>query len=340
MHPSIHYAAFGGRTDVAVRRNGQTSSWSGEPVPGQMTARGFDVRDYPSEGTQAFDALPTSELIERLATCGLEVPPGLPEAILRRSDATDGLIQLVRLARYWYETGPGEGWAPIHALHLLAAGRRPEGLDVLLDVLRFHAHDLGDWLTEVVPSWLVAFGPAVVPRLESMLRDETLDPFVRMVVASGLVAHARSEARLAPGIKDLLLEVAIDTPNRLVSGSLAVDLVEFRDPSLKGNLRTLFVIGKVPKEEMDWEEVEEIYAGTVEPILVEIEDPMEHFRPENLRRLREVQEGDRRFERWFSKWTFRDSTGGPRRPKRPTVGRNDSCPCGSGKKFKRCHGER
>jgi preprotein translocase subunit SecA len=32
---------------------------------------------------------------------------------------------------------------------------------------------------------------------------------------------------------------------------------------------------------------------------------------------------------------------GPRKPiinKQPKVGRNDVCPCGSGKKYKRCHG--
>ena len=32
---------------------------------------------------------------------------------------------------------------------------------------------------------------------------------------------------------------------------------------------------------------------------------------------------------------FGDQTGGPAEP---TVGRNDPCPCGSGKKYKKCHG--
>jgi preprotein translocase subunit SecA len=33
------------------------------------------------------------------------------------------------------------------------------------------------------------------------------------------------------------------------------------------------------------------------------------------------------------------SAGGARRPVMRKVGRNDPCPCGSGKKYKRCHGQ-
>jgi preprotein translocase subunit SecA len=32
------------------------------------------------------------------------------------------------------------------------------------------------------------------------------------------------------------------------------------------------------------------------------------------------------------------SKASPEAPKKPGVGRNDTCPCGSGKKYKKCHG--
>jgi SEC-C motif domain protein len=46
-----------------------------------------------------------------------------------------------------------------------------------------------------------------------------------------------------------------------------------------------------------------------------------------------------RFRRSHGRWCYRDGTGGPE-PVRAvaTVGRNEVCPCGSGVKFKRCHG--
>lgn len=47
------------------------------------------------------------------------------------------------------------------------------------------------------------------------------------------------------------------------------------------------------------------------------------------------------FEKHEGEWKFLDAQGiqqGPIRRTEPKVGRNDACPCGSGKKYKKCHG--
>jgi len=47
------------------------------------------------------------------------------------------------------------------------------------------------------------------------------------------------------------------------------------------------------------------------------------------------------FEKEKGEWRFLDARGiqtGPFRRQEPKVGRNDPCSCGSGKKFKKCHG--
>lgn len=47
------------------------------------------------------------------------------------------------------------------------------------------------------------------------------------------------------------------------------------------------------------------------------------------------------FRRQGKKWLFVDGqqkSGPPVRREAPKVGRNDPCPCGSGKKYKKCHG--
>ncbi|MGZ6332710.1 MAG: YchJ family protein [Bdellovibrionota bacterium] len=47
------------------------------------------------------------------------------------------------------------------------------------------------------------------------------------------------------------------------------------------------------------------------------------------------------FEKENGEWRFLDAKGiqtGPYRRAEPKTGRNDPCPCGSGKKFKKCHG--
>jgi len=48
------------------------------------------------------------------------------------------------------------------------------------------------------------------------------------------------------------------------------------------------------------------------------------------------------FEKENGEWKFLDAQGlkaGPIRRTEPKVGRNDPCSCGSGKKFKKCHGQ-
>ncbi len=48
------------------------------------------------------------------------------------------------------------------------------------------------------------------------------------------------------------------------------------------------------------------------------------------------------FEKENGEWKFLDARGiqnGPLRREGPKVGRNDPCSCGSGKKFKKCHGK-
>ena len=48
------------------------------------------------------------------------------------------------------------------------------------------------------------------------------------------------------------------------------------------------------------------------------------------------------FERYEGRWYYVDGEIVPQKPvvrEGPRVGRNDPCPCGSGKKYKKCHGQ-
>ena len=45
-----------------------------------------------------------------------------------------------------------------------------------------------------------------------------------------------------------------------------------------------------------------------------------------------------RFRRADGRWVFVAGQSPPPARRKPQAGRNDPCPCGSGKKFKRCHG--
>ena len=77
----------------------------------------------------------TSELLEILKTSGLDVPEGLPEELVRRSEETLHPLCDILLGRGFddSEDGDGDTWAPIHALHLLGAIGNPEAVPAILE---------------------------------------------------------------------------------------------------------------------------------------------------------------------------------------------------------------
>jgi SEC-C motif-containing protein len=56
--------------------------------------------------------------------------------------------------------------------------------------------------------------------------------------------------------------------------------------------------------------------------------------------LRDVHHETAQFKKIDGRWLYEEGTVAPRTVVRstPKVGRNDPCPCGSGKKYKHCHG--
>jgi SEC-C motif-containing protein len=56
--------------------------------------------------------------------------------------------------------------------------------------------------------------------------------------------------------------------------------------------------------------------------------------------LRDVHHEQAQFRRVEGQWFYEDGEVAPKTVVRtgPKIGRNDPCPCGSGKKYKHCHG--
>jgi len=99
----------------------------------------------------------TTDLVRELVRSGLDVDRGLVDKLLERAgEAIPYLAEILDEDKYWRldEEAPGAGWAPISALHLLAAIAHPDGLEPILRVLHRRPDDLGDWLTEDIPSIL------------------------------------------------------------------------------------------------------------------------------------------------------------------------------------------
>jgi hypothetical protein len=263
----------------------------------------------------------------------------LAESILERKDeALPYLTSIARNDRYWRSEGV-EGWAPINAIHLLAFIGGKEALDAVLYATYNHAEEMGDWLTEDLPSILAYFGPSAFEALVLALGESKLEPFARNSVGRALHSIVRKNENLRERTIVAFVN-AITNEKDMLARTLLVDvLIEFKEREKTLPLvRELFKKDLLDRSALQPKEVEEVYAGAYDDTFhADDDDPMDLFRNDK--------------SKWYSP-PEQDVAGletpraaepsgiiGPihtpeTRKKKP--GRNEPCPCGSGKKYKKC----
>ncbi len=277
---------------------------------------------------------PAAVLIEIMTELGLYVNKQLAQEIAKKDDAVFHLRKLIQDGHYWYINGPGDTWSPIHAIHILALIKSNDALALLLDTIRFKGEDLDAWLTESVPALLVAFGEEAIEKLKEFSQDETLEAFARGTVSSALTALAKKFPSHEADIKSHLIKLLKATRDDIFAGLIADDLASFHDPSLKMEILKAFLNDKIDRTIVSKDEIN----ATIEGVYADMdnnefkmhtEDPINHSSRENIEHLHLIyseDEEDDNFE-LEEKETM---------PKKEKIGRNDPCPCGSGKKYKKC----
>lgn len=268
-------------------------------------------------------SMSTEELVGLMMELGLYVNQTLSQEIARRDDAIFHLRRLLQDGRcWWWEPGYGDGWTPTYALSILALTGREEALDLILDILRYRADELAEWLTEDAASILVAFGEKAVPKLKEFSADETLEAFVRRASADALVTLARKFPHLEPEIKEHLLNLLKTTADPTFCFLVADCLAYLRDPSLLPEIRRAYEEGRMDCEPGDIQDIEKIVQGGY-PELIE-EDFQKHSRSPLWQFSRENVE-------YLHRLHYAEKSRSKQK-----AGRNDPCPCGSGKKYKHC----
>ena len=272
------------------------------------------------------------ELIQKMLSSGLLVDHGLAAELSGRGDAVPYLIEILRRDEYWEKGGPGDGWAPIHAIHLLGAIKTDECLPALIDTIRHRGEELGDWLTEDMPSILANFGLPAAEPLKAMTLDKELDAFSRGVAVSALAAIAHERGEIRSSVIELLRKIIREEKDPELVALVINDLAQFKDPDALADIKSLFDRGLVAENFINWRDVKRIH-DTPEVELEyhkDLRDPLDHFLPKNLMRLWDESYGGKVAH-------FVDASGRivyQEKPKKPS--RNDPCPCGSGKKYKKC----
>ena len=233
----------------------------------------------------------------------------------------------------------GAVWAPIHAIRALAWLRAEAAIEPLLTgTWRRIEPKVDDYLEEEVAVALAAIGPASRLPTAAILADESRVDHVRLAAARALsllaVKHPESRDASLAALAAQLDAHAVQKPE--FNGFLVSALLNARAVETAASLQRAFENNRVDESIAgDWEDVQ-------------IELGLKQFRehppkPNRLTllgaQLRASFGMPEPLDRTDTTFSPAPVTAPPE-PRRvpPKVGRNDSCPCGSGKKYKKCCG--
>jgi len=222
-------------------------------------------------------------------------------------------------------------WAPLHAWRALAQLRAVEAIQPLL--LRLEQNEDDDWLHNDVRRIFAMIGPSAIPALEAFLGDAGGGVRGSLSVPECLVEIARDH----PGEHDRCVSVLV---RRL--GTFATSDPELNALVISGliDLGATDAIGLI-RQAFAENRVELQVAGDAEDVEMEMGLRTERSTPPA--RLGLLKHGFGSDD--VAIGGIEDEMDGPASlpaswnvPVRraPKVGRNDPCPCGSGKKFKKC----
>ena len=214
----------------------------------------------------------------------------------------------------WADSDSLEVWAPIHSWRALGQLEAEEAIEPLLRL--FHELEDGDWVGEELPVVYRMIGPKALPALSQYLADDSHGTFARLTAARSLeqIGNAYPEAK---------------EPCRL---ALTEQLECFRDsdPAFNGylisNLMDLKAVEALPvvKQAFDNDCVDLMVAGDLEDVEIYFQVRQQRSSPRPLNPL----------QKQFA--PLLDQLSRQPIPIERKIGRNEPCPCRSGKKYKRC----
>ena len=309
------------------------------------------------------------DLIERLVWAGIDLmSPGLPEAVVGRGETIVEPLCSVLLDKRGYEENPKFedrqdeeeewGWARWHAFILLGLIGSSKAVNSLLDYFRLEI-DSDYLITHSGAKVLGSLDAGAVEPIIEYIGQSGRRPIYRCVAAEGLVEigfrHPEARERIAGFFKEYLAGAKGETPDDLeFNGWLAMAAAAIDDEEVKRLLEAVIKRGLVDPFIYDMDSLrldrterppwslgdlgrelwyyfsQEFFDLCLRIEKEDEEDALkkEHEKPapDHGKPLPSVDHLNREHS----------PPAEPRRRKETKIGRNDPCPCGSGKKYKKC----
>lgn len=262
---------------------------------------------------------------------------------------------LIRMATdYQLHGGPQDSpivWAPVHAWRALAQLRATEAIAELVELFR-RADDWDDWVSEDLPKALAQFGAAAIEPVTEFLANNSRGEWARTAAAKtlGEIGETHSElrqeviARLSAQLEQFAGQ------SETLNAMLVAELWDLKAVEAMPVIERAFAAGRV----------DESVNGDVEDVQIHfgLKSVREHPpKPNKLTILGEklraqwraaglpLPDADGNFPEppppadELPDWEIEPPAVAVPYLAPPKVGRNDPCPCGSGKKYKKCCGK-
>lgn len=310
----------------------------------------------------------TKELIELLVAEEDRVTLEHVQELAARADAVEPLCFWLRDEKRWREAEDGEWWALYHAFIILSLTRSPKVLGDLLQGLLYADEEDFDWIIGIVPAAFAQFGEAAIEPLTQFIiaqrsRTHWSAGFMRADLIFALTRIALENPEAAPRIANFICNRFSDPQefDPVFLGSITGNALSLDKESALEPIRSAFERGVVDESIAgDFEQTVKWFASHDESndrqyhnSLVEFYEPEEIAKRQDRWR-REKEDEERRAKRKEASELerrlglhqgeaivpdgyFQAAEGNFVREEK--IGRNDPCSCGSGKKYKKCHGQ-
>ena len=244
----------------------------------------------------------------------------------------------------------------IFALYLLGQFREQQALPLILRFFSTPGEAVsdvsGDIITEDLKSLLAATYNGDFSALAAVVTDTQVNPYVRHAVIEAMLIldaeHQLEEGALVAYLENLFDTYPRDPEDYQFWSPLISDVARLRVDSLRGRIDQAFDDDLIDTFFIRRDDVDKIYAGEYYPressSQVDVMDIASWVWFQEERHYKPLLPQEPVDENAVSS-SSRRSTYLPLPPVKtvkretPKVGRNDPCPCGSGKKYKKCCGK-
>jgi hypothetical protein len=313
----------------------------------------LDLGDLPSFAPEELKQQTDDDLMSTILMLGDLLPQEVVDEVVRRGQPMAArLKQHLETSHNWSDTVEEEDWwGLLHAIFMLGQMTGEDATQGLLHAIkRMHSErddDLWDWVGGYWPALFRNKRTEASQALQAIASDRTLDWYPRSTAQECLLeaAHAEGAEALDAMLQQIAQSVADPAEDWDYRLSLANQLLAFPRDGHKQTLEQLAIEQQSePFSHYDLDDVTEAYRNMQDkPEWERFDDPMEFYEPMNIlsRQIRWAEEDEKFMQ---DDDLFEDSFDfppdyHPQEPyvrTNPKIGRNDPCPCGSGKKYKKC----